>query len=97
MKKVADLLERSLTDEVFEKVVAGSEFSGMKKTYDALEKSSEKGIMYTRAGGQMPFMQKGMITMVVMIMTMMIIMMKMIMIIMMIVVVIIIIIIIGFI
>ncbi|XP_030827915.1 sulfotransferase family cytosolic 1B member 1 [Strongylocentrotus purpuratus] len=61
VKKVAELLEHPLTDDVFEKVVAGSEFKGMKKTYDTLEKSAEKGIFLTRAGGQkeMSFMQTG--------------------------------------
>lgn len=55
------MLEHPLTDDVFEKVVAGSEFKGMKKTYDTLEKSAEKGIFLTRAGGQkeMSFMQTG--------------------------------------
>ena len=52
-------LGRPLSPELLEKVVAGSGFEGMKKTYDKIEKASDKGKFLTKAAGQMSFMQKG--------------------------------------
>ncbi|XP_054751359.1 sulfotransferase 4A1-like [Lytechinus pictus] len=60
-QRVGQHLGRPLSPEILEKVVTGSGFEGMKKTYDKIEKSSDKGKYLTKAAGQMSFMQKGVI------------------------------------
>ncbi|XP_030829240.1 sulfotransferase 1C2 [Strongylocentrotus purpuratus] len=60
-QRVGKLLGRPLSPEILEKVVTKSGFEGMKKTYDKIEKASDKGKFLTKAAGQLPFMQKGVI------------------------------------
>lgn len=52
----------TVTNEGMERIVEHASLAGMKKTYSKIEAASPDGIHYTRAFGQMPFIQKGNIT-----------------------------------
>ncbi|XP_071511888.1 sulfotransferase 1B1-like [Diadema antillarum] len=57
---IANFLGRPLTDEVLDKVVEHSSFSGMKKSYQKVEEQKD-GQMLTKSLGKQPYMSKGII------------------------------------
>ncbi|XP_072172948.1 sulfotransferase 1B1-like [Diadema setosum] len=57
---IANFLGRPLTDEVLDKVVEHSSFSGMKKSYQKVEEQKD-GQMLTKSLGKQPYMSKGVI------------------------------------
>eukprot|EP00057_Strongylocentrotus_purpuratus_P033242 XP_790708.1 PREDICTED: sulfotransferase family cytosolic 1B member 1 [Strongylocentrotus purpuratus] len=60
IKRVADFLERSLSDEQLDKIVELTEMKGMQKTYQQIEdKMGDTGKSITRLFGQLPYLRKG--------------------------------------
>ncbi|XP_030843935.1 sulfotransferase 1C3 [Strongylocentrotus purpuratus] len=60
IKRVADFLDRPLSDENLNKIVELTEMKGMQKTYQQLEeKMGATGRSMTRLFGQLPFLRKG--------------------------------------
>eukprot|EP00057_Strongylocentrotus_purpuratus_P003324 XP_003726413.1 PREDICTED: sulfotransferase family cytosolic 1B member 1-like [Strongylocentrotus purpuratus] len=60
IKRVADFLERSLSDEQLDKIVELTEMKGMQKTYQQIEdKMGDTGKSITRLFGQLPYIRKG--------------------------------------
>ncbi len=61
VKKIAQFLGKSLSNEVAEKVAHFSTMDEMRKTYDKHEEDNPEGIKHTRALGQLKFLNKGII------------------------------------
>eukprot|EP00057_Strongylocentrotus_purpuratus_P019327 XP_011673801.1 PREDICTED: sulfotransferase family cytosolic 1B member 1-like [Strongylocentrotus purpuratus] len=60
IKRVANFLDRPLSDEKLDKMVELTEMKGMQKTYQEIEeRMGDKGKSVTRLFGQVPFLRKG--------------------------------------
>ncbi|XP_054774393.2 sulfotransferase 1C3-like [Lytechinus pictus] len=60
IKRVADFLERPLSEEKLDKLVELTELKGMQKTYQQIEENmGEEGKSVTRLFGQLPYLRKG--------------------------------------
>ncbi|PIK35321.1 putative sulfotransferase 1C2 [Apostichopus japonicus] len=59
IRRLEKFLGVTVTDDGLERIVEHCSLEGMKKTYAKVEAASPDGVHYTRAFGQIPFLQKG--------------------------------------
>ncbi|KAJ8025548.1 Sulfotransferase 1C2A [Holothuria leucospilota] len=59
IRRLQAFLGLTITPEGMERILEHASLEGMKKTYAKIEKEHELGRLLTRAGGIMPFLQKG--------------------------------------
>ncbi|KAJ8050997.1 Sulfotransferase family cytosolic 1B member 1 [Holothuria leucospilota] len=61
VRRLAQFLEISITPEGLERIIKHSSLKGMRRTFAQIEEENENGKFYTRAFGEVPFIQKGVI------------------------------------